>query len=72
LTDTTMALVILGVSASPSQQSLSAALLQGAQNRLESGAYLPDDELVARVERAVEPLVNHHLFGARAPSNALA
>jgi NAD(P)H-dependent FMN reductase len=67
-----MALVILGLSASPSQHSRSAALLQWAQTRLGSGAYLPDDELVARLERAVEPLVNHHLFGARAPSNALA
>jgi NAD(P)H-dependent FMN reductase len=67
-----MALDILGISASPSQQSRSAALLQGAQTRLEFGAYLPDDELVARLERAIEPLVDHHLVVARALSNARA
>jgi FMN reductase len=40
--------------------------------RLESGAYLPDDELVQRLERAIEPLTGHHPFVTPAHCSALA
>jgi FMN reductase len=44
----------------------------GQLTQLESGAYLPDDELVLRLERAIEPLTGRHRPVAPAPSALLA